>query len=182
MSHSRFLDYRYSLLRKKRLVSKWLFPKREISSLQHSTFQSDHEEMKRVFQKIDADGDGLISRGDLGSLLKALGVTYSETTVENIMRVAEADDGGSIPFEKFFEINRTVGAPEIRAAFRFFDCDGDENIGAGDLKMAMERLGEKCSVDDCRKMIRSLNPSDVEMVSIGDFMAMMTATLKPMPD
>lgn len=179
MSQMRFLDYQYSLSRKKKVLSRWLSHKERKISFLSPVYQPNQKEMGQVFEKFDADKDGRISREDLMRLLKAVRMRDVETLADKIMRVADVHDNSFIALAKFMEINRNVGVGEIRAAFRYFDRDCDGKISVEDLRMAMEYLEENCSVEDCRRMIRRLDKSGGEMVSIDDFMAMMTTTMKP---
>ncbi|MQM22459.1 hypothetical protein Taro_055513 [Colocasia esculenta] len=186
MSKLRLLDFQYNLSRKQPARPfKWLSAKdRQISGLLGGPlYEPSREEMKRVFKKIDGDGDGRISQGDLRRLLIITTLGTSEDVdvkANKMLQAADMDGDGFIGFKDFMEVHKTVSTSEIRAAFQYLDVDGDGRIGADDLHRVMSSLGERCTFADCRRMVRSVDKSGDGLVDMDDFMAMMTATMVPL--
>ncbi|CAL4959464.1 unnamed protein product [Urochloa decumbens] len=66
---------------------------------------------------------------------------------------------------------------ELMEAFRVFDADGDGRITAEELRAVMEAIlgggAEGCSLDDCRRMIGSVDADGDGFVGFQDFARMM---------
>nr|KYP65513.1 putative calcium-binding protein CML27 [Cajanus cajan] len=67
-------------------------------------------------------------------------------------------------------------ACEFRDAFDLYDRDRNGLISAAELHSALNRLGLKCSVDECRDMIRSVDADGDGCVNFEEFKTMMTAS------
>ncbi|CAN1278541.1 Calmodulin-like protein 30 [Linum perenne] len=66
---------------------------------------------------------------------------------------------------------------DIQSAFRTFDVNGDGRISAEELLQVLRQLGERCSIDDCRRMVRAVDNDGDGLVNMDEFTAMMTRTL-----
>lgn len=60
-----------------------------------------------------------------------------------------------------------------------YDLDGDGKISAEELWDVMKKLGEKCSLEKCRKMVKEVDSDGDGYINSDEFMTMMTRTLKP---
>ena len=136
-------------------------------------------EVAKIFSKYDKNGDGKISAAELSDAMVALG---SATTPEEIRRVMDAidkDNDGYIDLREFSEfLRRRVDGgdeeEEIRGAFELYDLDGNGLISASELHAVMTKLGEKCSLDECAAMIRSVDADGDGNVNFEEFKNMMT--------
>ncbi|RLM70274.1 putative calcium-binding protein CML36 [Panicum miliaceum] len=67
---------------------------------------------------------------------------------------------------------------ELRDAFAVFDVDGDGRISAEELLAVLASLGdERCSVEDCRRMIGGVDVDGDGFVCFNEFARMMTQGL-----
>jgi calcium-binding protein CML len=66
------------------------------------------EEMERVFRKFDANGDGRISRSELGALFESLGHAATDDELARMMAEADADGDGFISLDEFAALNATA--------------------------------------------------------------------------
>jgi len=133
------------------------------------------DEVRKIFNKFDKNGDGKISRVELKEMMLALG---SKTTSEEVNRMmAEVDQNGDgyIDLKEFGQIHTGGGgdATELREAFEMYDLDKNGLISAKELHAVMRRLGEKCSLSDCRKMIGNVDADRDGNVNFEEFKKMM---------
>ncbi|KAK7305712.1 hypothetical protein VNO77_43622 [Canavalia gladiata] len=133
------------------------------------------EEVRKIFNKFDKNGDGKISSTELKELMAALG---SKTTSEEVRRMmAELDQNGDgyIDLKEFGDFHCAGGdSRELREAFELYDLDKNGLISAKELHSVMRRLGEKCSLSDCRKMIGKVDADGDGNVNFEEFKKMMT--------
>ena len=94
-------------------------------------------EMKEIFSMVDEDGDGSITRSELGMCLRAMQYSISNGEVNDLMKKFDSDKTGRINFPQLLQI---IGATEqpnlakqsqtILSALKLFDTknDGKKNI------------------------------------------------------
>ncbi|KAI4299581.1 hypothetical protein L6164_033026 [Bauhinia variegata] len=139
------------------------------------------DEVRKIFSKFDKNGDGKISSAELKEMLGTLG---SKTTSEEVQRMmAELDKNGDgyIDLKEFAEFHcgendgKINGdSKELRDAFDLYDLDKNGLISAHELHSVLKKLGEKCSLGDCRRMISSVDADGDGNVNFEEFKKMMT--------
>ncbi|KAL7263841.1 hypothetical protein ACSBR1_001903 [Camellia fascicularis] len=182
MSKLSFLEFKYHLSERKFLQK----PTRMFSSGdgQNSRllpgYQPNIDEMKQVFDKFDSNKDGKISPDEYKAILRALKKEDTIKDVPNIL-VADLDGDGFIDFDEFVEVQKREGGvktTDMQGAFRTFDLDGDGKISAEEVFELLKRLREKCSLQDCRKMVRAVDANGDGVIDMDEFITMMTRTMK----
>jgi calcium-binding protein CML len=139
---------------------------------------SSEEELERVFKKFDANGDGRISRAEMGEVFESLGHPVSEEELDRMMREVDADGDGFISVEEFADlmsgdVDQAAHEEELKHAFAVFDVDRNGAISAEEIFRVMRSLGEAASVAQCRKMIDGVDQDGDGMVSFEEFKVMM---------
>ncbi|KAF8024448.1 hypothetical protein BT93_F1583 [Corymbia citriodora subsp. variegata] len=75
------------------------------------------------------------------------------------MSKIDKDGDGFIYLNEFAELilygsgGRKCGAKKLKDTFDLHNLDGNGVISVSELHMALKKLGQKCSLRDCRKMI-----------------------------
>ncbi|KAL3844925.1 hypothetical protein ACJIZ3_002328 [Penstemon smallii] len=133
------------------------------------------EEVEKVFNKFDTNGDGKISTTELGAILNGLGSETSAEELTRIMSEFDADGDGFIDLNEF-KAFYCGGDPnkELKEAFKLYDKDKNGKISASELHAVLKSLGEKCSLKDCRKMISSVDVDGDGCVNFEEFKKMMS--------
>lgn len=104
------------------------------STNQHFTYTNFSEkELKDTFALMDIDGDGSITKDEIGSILNRTGFDVSEEQLERIMSELDKDTQGVLSFQNFARmmlsyINLSSPEDELRLVFRTFDKDGNGSI------------------------------------------------------
>jgi calcium-binding protein CML len=147
-------------------------------------------EVEQVFRRYDANGDGKISSEELASVLRALGAPPGPGEVRRMMDEMDADRDGFVDLAEFVAFHCGPGRgggdqdqqqreddteAELREAFRMYDADSNGLISARELHRVLRQLGEKCSVADCSRMIRSVDADGDGSVNFEEFKKMMGA-------
>ncbi|XP_027940850.1 probable calcium-binding protein CML23 [Vigna unguiculata] len=135
------------------------------------------DEVRQIFNKFDKNGDGKISITELRDMLSTLG---SKTTKEELKRMMEELDkngDGFIDLKEFADFHcNDVGndqSKELRDAFDLYDVDKNGLITAKELHDVLRKLGEKCSLSDCRRMISNVDADGDGSVNFEEFKKMM---------
>lgn len=142
------------------------------------------DEVERVFNRFDANGDGKISSTELGDVLRALGSNTSEEELQQMMAEVDTDCDGFIDLKEFADFHRgeskgdasssESGMKELGDAFQLYDRDNDGLISASELHMVLKSLGEKCSLHDCSRMISPVDSDGDGNVNFEEFKRMMS--------
>ncbi|XP_062107537.1 probable calcium-binding protein CML18 [Humulus lupulus] len=145
------------------------------------------EDVQKIFNKFDTNGDGKISCDELKHVLHALGSGTSPDEVKRIMSEIDKDGDGYIDLQEFADFHCGAGSDadscvadakagnkELRDAFDLYDLDKNGLISASELHAVLKRLREKCSLSDCSRMIRSVDADGDGCVNFEEFKKMMT--------
>lgn len=77
-------------------------PQREtkpLANLQKRLTEQELREFKEIFDLVDRDGGGTISRDELQNLMDTLGVKPSEEQLDQMMAEVDTDGSGDIDFK-----------------------------------------------------------------------------------
>ncbi|XP_077236072.1 calcium-binding EF-hand family protein [Tasmannia lanceolata] len=134
------------------------------------------DEIEKVFKRFDSNGDGKISGSELGDVLNALGSSTSPEEIRKMMDEIDKDGDGFIDLKEFADFHRGSGdvSGELRDAFEMYDLDKNGLISAKELHMVLRKLGEKCSIEECTRMICSVDSDGDGSVNFEEFKKMMT--------
>ncbi|XP_041013051.1 calmodulin-like protein 30 [Juglans microcarpa x Juglans regia] len=182
MSNTSFLDFQYNISKIKflRKPSRLFSSRDRQNSSLKPAFQPNQDEMKQVFDKFDSNKDGKISQQEYKAILKALGKGNTIGEVSKIFQEVDLNGDGFIDFKEFMELHEKDGGiktTDIENAFLTFDLNGDGKISAEEVKEVLGKLGERCSLEDCRRMVRAVDADGDGMVNLDEFMNMMTRNL-----
>lgn len=154
------------------------------------------KELTATFKVFDKDGDGKISKSELGVVLRSLGDDMSDDELEEVILKVDGDGDGFIDLQEFigFHTGRTAGSGDemsmsksrnagvsseekyaLKAAFDVFDVDRNGFISAEELQRVMLSLGDKkASLAECRHMINCVDKDGDHMVDFKEFQCLMS--------
>ncbi|GAA0186185.1 calmodulin-related [Lithospermum erythrorhizon] len=139
-----------------------------------------------AFQMMDRDGDGKIGKEDLRILLSKVGGSALNNDDEIISMLSDVDinGDGSISLEELSQYGSALEPPtchdELRETFNFFDADHDGKITAEELFSVFETIvGDGgCTLEECKRMIKSVDINEDGFVCFEDFCRMMDSQLQ----
>ncbi|MBA0556175.1 hypothetical protein Gohar_008912 [Gossypium harknessii] len=142
----------------------------------------NQEELQKVFNQFDANRDGKISVTELRDVLKSMGSSITEEELKRVLEDIDTDKDGFINLSEFSSLFRSssdevTAALELRDAFDLYDQDKNGLISTSELHLVLNQLGMKCSVDDCARMIKSVDSDGDGNVNFEEFQKMMSASL-----
>ncbi|MED6179587.1 hypothetical protein PIB30_002412 [Stylosanthes scabra] len=151
-----------------------------------------HNDLQRIFEKLDKNGDGLVSLDELNWLLEKTtgGSSISLQELEELLVGKK-----SLNFDEFVFFydsisNRKINDDEeevveeevesdLEKAFKVFDLNGDGFISSQELECVLKRLGlleEQSGNKDCRAMIFSYDTNLDGQLDFEEFKNMMMLT------
>ncbi|KAJ9146229.1 hypothetical protein P3X46_028519 [Hevea brasiliensis] len=141
------------------------------------------KDLHRIFQKLDKNGDGLLSLDELNWLLERIGVNFSLEELESSVGKS------SLNFDEFLlfydsitkqnddknEIVEEKEEQDLAKAFNVFDLNGDGFISCEELQSVLARLGlwDETSGKDCRSMIHVYDTNLDGVLDFQEFKNMM---------
>ncbi|XP_010554792.1 PREDICTED: probable calcium-binding protein CML35 [Tarenaya hassleriana] len=140
-----------------------------------------YTELVQAFKLIDRDDDGVVSRNELAAVLRRLSPEPpSEEEVRMMLREVDGGDG-CISLEELASrvagtsaTGSSVEKGELREVFEFFDADRDGRISAEELLRVFGVIGDdRCTLDECRRMIATVDMKGDGFVRFDDFSRMM---------
>ncbi|XP_065856912.1 probable calcium-binding protein CML35 [Euphorbia lathyris] len=134
-----------------------------------------YSDLFHAFKVMDGDNDGIVSRTQLEALLLRIG---DEDEVATMLSEVDRDGDGCISVEalmsKIGSGSEPAGDDELKVAFEFFDSDQDGKITAEELLGVYKAIGDdRCSLEDCRRMIAVVDKNGDGFVCFEDFCRMM---------
>ncbi|XP_004237356.1 probable calcium-binding protein CML44 [Solanum lycopersicum] len=152
-----------------------------------STLNESH--IQRIFDKLDEDGDGLVSLDELKELLDKIGAC---TGLDELQSLVGKTSLNFIDFLFFYEamvkknneekikednmnINDNSLEDDLVEAFKVFDLNGDGFISCEELQKVLSRLGlwDEKEGSDCKNMIHMYDTNLDGVLDFEEFKNMM---------
>ncbi|CAG2174013.1 unnamed protein product [Oppiella nova] len=116
------------------------------------------QEYKETFGIFDSKGDGMVSVGQVGDVIRALGQNPTEADIKKCCEIYKPED--RISFETFMPIMQTIvknrkkySVDEFVEGLRHFDNDGSGYISSAELRHLLTALGEKLTEEEVEQIL-----------------------------
>ncbi|KAG9154649.1 hypothetical protein Leryth_021146 [Lithospermum erythrorhizon] len=134
-------------------------------------------ELQEIFQSFDRNNDGGLTRLELDSLLRSLGLKPSLDQLETLIHKADTNNNGLIEFREFVALiapELLIAKPaytneQLEQLFKVFDGDGDGFITAAELVHSMAKLGHALTEEEVGGMIEEADNDGDGMINFQEF-------------
>lgn len=140
----------------------------------------ERNELKRVFEMFDRNGDGRISKEELSDSLENLGIFIQEKELFNMIEKIDVNGDGCVDIEEFGELYQSLmderdEENDMKEAFNVFDQNGDGFITVDELRAVLSSMGLKQgrTIEDCKRMIVKVDVDGDGRVNYKEFKQMM---------
>merc|ERR1712062_94353 len=95
----------------------------------------DDQQYRGVFDKLDQDGDGIVTQAEVLTVLQSLGFNVTGDEVAEFM-----DNIDNVDFDTFVEKSKNTEhtEEEIENAFQIFDMDGNSSIDLAEMTALLD--------------------------------------------
>nr|ACP18969.1 calcium binding protein [Euglena gracilis] len=153
-----------------------------MSSIQHHLTEEELAEFKEIFDLVDEDHGGSISKEELRKLMETLRLKPTEEELDAMMKEVDSDGSGDIDFHEFVTVmSRRVQAdytPEqLKAAFKVFETD---NVPPGCvstevLEHALTTYGsDKLTPEEAAELLATVDPENTGRINYMELINMMS--------
>eukprot|EP01013_Petalomonas_cantuscygni_P022392 TRINITY_DN4297_c0_g1_i1.p1 TRINITY_DN4297_c0_g1~~TRINITY_DN4297_c0_g1_i1.p1 ORF type:complete len:164 (-),score=16.81 TRINITY_DN4297_c0_g1_i1:111-602(-) len=136
------------------------------TTVQHRLTEEELAEFKEIFDLVDDDRSGCISKAELRKLMETLRLKPTEEEIESMMKEVDADGSGDIDFNEFVTVmSRRVQADytpdQLRSAFKVFETDTVPPgfVSTEVLEHALTTYGtERLTPDEAAELLSTVDP------------------------
>merc|ERR1712154_339238 len=127
--------------------------------LKNCKYLSSHQEsaVKKTFQTIDLNGDGLISEDELYKALHTVDESVSIDDVRTIMQTVDANSNGVLEYDELLSsrINRKLISKEerMRKVFKCLDVDNSGTLTAQEIQGALMSIHHDITIQNCKDLL-----------------------------
>eukprot|EP01016_Furgasonia_blochmanni_P007864 TRINITY_DN13157_c0_g1_i1.p1 TRINITY_DN13157_c0_g1~~TRINITY_DN13157_c0_g1_i1.p1 ORF type:complete len:501 (+),score=92.62 TRINITY_DN13157_c0_g1_i1:154-1656(+) len=127
--------------------------------------------VRDVFQKIDKDHLGHVTRSQFEQALGESGLVEACEVVASVMKALKIEEGGVISYTKFlcaaFDPGM-LGEDKLWAIFKYWDTNNEGAITVDGLKEALLREGRKLTDEEVKQMIEEVDGNQDGKLDIDD--------------
>ncbi|XP_030529677.1 probable calcium-binding protein CML41 [Rhodamnia argentea] len=142
-----------------------------------STSTDREHELREVFRRFDADGDGKISALELRAYFASIGEYMSHEEARSVVGELDTDGDCLIDFGDFLKLMKMDSGgddSDLRRAFEMFEDEkGSGSITPKGLQAMLRRLGDAKSYEECEDMIRVYDIDGNGVLDFQEFHQMM---------
>ena len=146
---------------------------------------SDMEQgkLQDLFNRMDADGDGLITPDDLKQAFSDAGYELDDEQADALIARADPDGEGTVNFENFVACILIRGAIRRRllvllALFRELDTDDTGYITPDNLKEIVAQTEAEITDEQIDNLVAAIDQNDEGQISFKEFVGALLVVLK----
>jgi len=139
---------------------------------------------REIFSEFDKDGDGTLDTKYVGTIMRSLGQSPTESELQDIIIEIDADGSGFMDFSEFLSMmanhikEETDTKDDICTAFKVFDDTGKGYIPVADLRNVLTTLGDALTVEEIEELIKTADVENSGRINYEDFVTKMMGSEK----
>ncbi|CAE8637879.1 unnamed protein product [Polarella glacialis] len=137
-----------------------------------------------TFAKADINGNGTLSRPEMGAMMRKVLITMSAKDVSQMMDEADADGNNQICYAEFIEwmqasapeevkgaMKRSLstGADVVKAAFRLWDANGDGSVNRKEMTTLMAKVAPRTTAKQVELLLDLIDTDDDSKIDYDEF-------------
>ena len=139
-------------------------------------------EVRTMFEKHDADGEGSLDTTELQTVLHAMGHAPTEQQLQSLLGEFDYDGSGALDVLEFTALMaRLLGYRELpneqtallKRVFTYVDIDGDGKISVAELRAVIEKFGLKLTEGQLALYVREFDADGDGLFSVMEFCSLM---------
>lgn len=136
--------------------------------------------LRKCFEKMDTNGDGVLSAQELQDGLRETGMNDDE--LMNLLKNIDVDGSGVIEYTEFiaatYDFQRKLHEDVTWAAFRVFDQDGSGSVTSSELKKVLserEEIGEAFGTSGVQDLLNDFDANGDGEIDYQEFLGLLQA-------
>jgi len=144
--------------------------------------KEEEREFKEIFNLVDKDHGGSISKVELGQLMETLAISASQQEIDMMVSEIDKNNDGEIQFEEFVavmsrKVQASYTADEVKAAFKVFENGAPPGyIKVDTLERALKTYGsDRLSKEQVQELLNQVKCDSNGLFNYIDFVNEMLA-------
>ncbi|KAJ1458385.1 hypothetical protein M885DRAFT_513546 [Pelagophyceae sp. CCMP2097] len=137
-------------------------------------------EFREIFNLVDRDGGGTITKEELGELMDTLGIDATPEELDLMIFEIDQDNNGEIDFEEFVavmsrKVSATYTADQVKSAFKVFEGNAPGgHIKVDVLVRALMNDGtDKLTEEQAQDLVSQLEPDRNGLINYDEYVNIM---------
>eukprot|EP00741_Cyanophora_paradoxa_P005884 tig00000113_g5702.t1 len=147
----------------------------------HGLSEQEIAEFREIFNLVDVDHGGSISKEELGQLMHTLGLRPSQEELDAMVAEIDQDGNGEIDFDEFVYVMSRKAQPaytpeQVKAAFKVFEKGTPPGfVRTGDVEKALTTYGQdKLSKEEAQELLAQVDPDNTGLINYLEYVNIMT--------
>ncbi len=138
----------------------------------------DLHKIRDVFNMFDEDGSGSITLNEIRDIYNALGHSFTESELLEMMDDVDLNMDGYVTFHEFLglyknHIHFKIQEKKLMEAFMICDCNGDKFVTFSELKRIMQEVGENLKDSQIKAMLKEVDMDLDNKIDFKEFIMLM---------
>jgi len=130
---------------------------------------------RETFEMFDRDGNGTISKSELGKIMSALGQDKTQKELDEILTRFDDDHSGNISYEEYkaiIDANKLSHIEmeiQLREAFLVFDRDKSGTLDREELREVLTQMGEPLNARQTEHVLGKIDLNGDGKIEVDEF-------------
>ena len=149
-------------------------------------------ELQEKFLLFDLDGNNVISKKELGAVMRSFGENPTEEDLKSLMKELDADGSEVLEFKEFINLMASSNrlnmmmkrklteqqVEDIKKKFLHFDDDHDGAIDKRELRNVIESFGQTPTDEELQALLDELDSDGTSVLEFPEFLELMQQNTK----